>query len=57
MSDKQVVVQGGNMYKVYVKNGKYYAYRSGSKIGEARSLEDALSLIKVHSGKEIRSIS
>lgn len=67
MADKRVVVQGGgqNLYKISEYKGKYTAYKvavglisdSATNIGQASSLEDALSLIKVHSGKEIKEIS
>jgi hypothetical protein len=67
MKDRKVVVQGGgrNLYKISEYNGKYTAYKvdggffgnSTNKIGTASSLEDALSLIRAHSGKEIDEIS
>jgi hypothetical protein len=67
MSDRRVVVQGGgkNLYKIHEYSGKYTAYcvdvgflsNTNKNIGEARNLEDALTLIKVHSGKEIKEIS
>lgn len=65
MKDRQVVVQGGgaNLYKISEYNGKFTAYKvntgfgSNNNIGEARSLEDALALIKLHSGREIKEIS
>lgn len=65
--DKEVVVQGGgaNLYKVSESGGWFYAYKvdvgflsnSNRSIGKARSLADALDLIKSHSGKEIEKIS
>lgn len=65
--DKKVVVQGGgeNLYKITEYNGKYTAYKvdvgflsdSNRNIGQTTSLEDALVLIKVHSGKEIKEVS
>ena len=67
MADRKVVVKGGgkNLYKISEYGGKYTAYHvdvgfisnSNNNIGEARNLEDALSLIKAHSGKEIEKIS
>lgn len=65
MKDRTVVVQGGgaNLYKISEYNGKYIAYKvndglfsSNNNIGEARSLEDALALIKLHSGREIKEV-
>jgi hypothetical protein len=67
MANKRVVVQGGghNLYEISEYSGKYTAYKvdvgfisdSKTNIGQASSLEDALTLIKVHSGKEIKEIS
>jgi hypothetical protein len=67
MRDRKVVVQGGgrNLYRISEYNGKYTAYKvdagiffnSTNKIGTTRSLEDALSLIRAHSGREIDEVS
>lgn len=61
MTEKGVTLKGGGNYKIKEYNGKYTAYKvntfSKDNIGEAKTLEDALSLIKVHSGKEIKEIS
>ena len=61
MSDKIVTMQGGGSYKIVEYAGKYTAYKlhnfSKENIGKTSTLEDALSLIKVHSGKEIKKIS
>lgn len=67
MKDRKVVVQGGgqNLYKICEYDGKYTAYKvdmgiflsSTSRIGTARSLEDALTLIRAHSGREIEEIT
>jgi hypothetical protein len=61
MSKKTVVVEGGNLYTVGEYSGTYYVRRgsgwSGSDIGKAKSFDDALALIKSHSGKQIREIS
>jgi hypothetical protein len=64
--DRKVVVQGGgaNLYKISEYDGWFYAYKvdvgffsnSNRSIGKARSLKDALDLIKSHSGKEIKEI-
>jgi len=64
--DKRVVVKGGgkNLYKISEYNGWFHAYRvdvgfisnSNSSIGKAKSLGDALELIKSHSGAEIQEI-
>lgn len=67
MKDRKVVVQGGgeNLYRISESNGIYTAYKinvnlisnSARNIGQTKNLEDALSLIKVHSGKEIKEVS
>lgn len=67
MSERRVVVQGGgkNLYKIHECSGRYTAYyvdvrflsNTNKNIGKARNLEDALTLIKVYSGKEIKEIS
>lgn len=63
---KRVVTQGGgnNLFKitgsnnldVYVVNVGLFS-NSTSKIGRARNLEDALSIIKSYSGNQIKEIS
>ncbi len=61
MSKKTVVVQGGNVYTVGDTSGTFYVKRGGGHyamdIGKTRSFDDALALIKSHSGKQIRDIS
>jgi len=63
----EVIVEGGgaNLYEINESGGRFTAYKvtvhilvpnSKSNIGSARSLEDALSVIKSHSGKSIKSI-
>jgi hypothetical protein len=59
---RTVRVRGGECYTVGEYNGYYYVKRglghySSTDIGKARSLDDALALIKAHSGKQIESIS
>lgn len=64
--DRRVVVKGGgkNLYKISEYNGWFYAYHidvgfitnSENSLGKARSLGDALELIKSHSGREIEEI-
>lgn len=66
MSTKEVVVQGGgdNLYKVSEYSGTYYVYKvsigifsnTDHDIGKTRDFSDALSIIKAHSGREIKSI-
>lgn len=66
MGARKVVVKGGgaNLYKVSESGGTFYVYHvrvgiftdSTNDIGKTRSLEDALTLIKVHSGQEIAEI-
>lgn len=62
---KRVVTQGGgqNLYKIvgsskleifHVKVGTFSD--SKSKIGSSHSLEDALSIIKSHSGNQIKEV-
>jgi hypothetical protein len=62
---KRVVTQGGgqNLYKVvgsskleifHVKVGTFSD--SKTKIGSSRNLEDALSIIKSHSGNQIKEV-
>ena len=63
---RSVVVEGGgqNLYEIAEYNGRYTAHSvrvgllgdSHTNIGESGSLEDAISLIKVHSGRQIKSI-
>jgi hypothetical protein len=66
MSERQVVVKGGgeNLYKVSESGGWFYAYKvsvgllnSNKSIGKAKSLGDALELIKSHSGRAIEKIT
>ncbi len=59
---RTVTVEGGNYYTVGESSGTFYVRRggsgfSGTDIGKTRSLDDALALIKAHSGKQIKSIS
>lgn len=62
MSKKRVVVKGGgaNLYYVSESSGTVYVYKGGvwsdSQIGKTKSMSDALSLIRSHSGREIESI-
>ena len=62
---KRVVTQGGgsNLFKItgtnkleiFIVSGDFFS--SKKKIGGARNLEDALSIIKSYSGKQIKDIS
>ncbi len=63
MTKKRVIVKGGgnNLYYVSESSGSVYVYKgsvwsSDTQIGKTRSLSDALSLIKSHSGRDIESI-
>tara|TARA_R110002049_G_C8853097_1_gene537514 strand:- start:186 stop:377 length:192 start_codon:yes stop_codon:yes gene_type:complete len=62
VAKKKVVVKGGggNLYYVSESSGDIYVYKGGgftdTQIGKAKTMEDALALIKSHSGKEIQSI-
>jgi len=67
MEAKKVVVKGGgrNLFKVSYYDGTFYVYKVETKplsntkqeIGSTRSFEDALSIIRSYSGKEIDHIS
>ena len=67
MADRKVVIQGGgkNLFKVTEYSGKFTIYQvdvgllmnSHNKIGKTSSLEDALSIIRSFSGKEIKEVS
>ena len=67
METKQIVVKGGgsNLFKVSYYNEVYYVYKVNVKIfsndyheiGKTKNFEDALSLIRSYSGKDIDSIS
>lgn len=66
MAKRTVVVQGGgaNLYEVSDYDGTFYAYKvdvgfisdTRRDIGKTRSLEDALALVRSHSGKQIKEI-
>lgn len=67
MTTTTVVVEGGgaNLYEINDAGGKFTAFKvsvnllqsnSKNSIGSARSFEGALSLVRSHSGKEIKSI-
>lgn len=62
MSKKRVIVKGGgkNLYYVSESSGTIYVYKGGvwssSQIGKTKSMDDALSLIRSHSGRAIESI-
>ncbi len=62
----KVVVQGGgsNLYEVSEYEGRFYAYKINVKLlmndrrslGKTGRFEEALSLIRMHSGREIKEI-
>jgi hypothetical protein len=62
MAGKKIVVRGGgkNLYSVSESSGTIYVYKGSgwgkSQIGKTRTMEDALALIKSHSGRGIESI-
>ncbi len=63
MATKKVTTRNHKLYKISISDNKHYisVYKGGflenySRIGETRNLEDALSLIRSHSGSEIRNI-
>lgn len=67
MEAKKVVVQGGgkNLFKVSYSSGYFYVYKVDvglltdhlHDIGKSRNLEDALSIIRSYSGREIDKIT
>ena len=65
MAKKKVVVRGGgdNLYYVSDSSGVFYVTKGGggmfggkTDIGKARNLDDALAIIKSHSGRDIEKI-
>jgi len=63
MSKKKVIVEGGgeNLYYVSESSGTIFVYKgsvwgSDTQIGKTKTMEDALSLIKSHSGRAIERI-
>lgn len=65
MAEKTVVVKGGgsNLYYISDYKNEFFAYKGSASIfggkthiGTARSLEDALAIIKSHSGRQIEKI-
>jgi len=58
VAKKKVVVKGGgqNLYYVSESSGTFYVYKGSSQIGKTGTMEDALALIRNHSGKDIESI-
>ncbi len=67
METKRVVIKGGgsNLYQVTYSSGYYHAYKVNvgifsndyDEIGKASSFEDALSIIRSYSGRDIDEIS
>ena len=66
MSKRDVVVEGGgsNLYEVSEYAGEFYVYKVSvglfsddrTSIGTCNKLEDALTLVRMHSGRNIKSI-
>lgn len=59
MSKKKVIVKGGgeNLYYVSETMGTLYVYKgSSSQIGKTKTMEDAIALIRNHSGRDIERI-
>jgi hypothetical protein len=62
MSTKTIVVKGGgsNLYSTSESSGTIYVFKGSgwgkTQIGKVKRFEDALALIKSHSGKEIERI-
>jgi len=67
MATKRVVVQGGgkNLYRISIYESKHtvsqvdvgYFTNDINVIGEARNMDDALSILKAHSRKSIKKIT
>jgi len=62
LARKKVVVKGGgsNLYYISENSGTFYVYKGGgwseTEIGKTKTMEDALALIKSHSGRDVESI-
>lgn len=66
MTKRRVVVKGGgeNLYYIKEYDGRFYVtqkkvgivFDSNKDIGKTRTLDDAISLIRSHSGRSIDSI-
>lgn len=56
MSDRSVITTSGKLYKIGEYAGVYYVKRNGTDLGKARRLDDALALIRSHSGEGIKEI-
>ena len=65
MSTRKVIVKGGgrNLYYISEASDKIYVYKADeglfggkTQIATARKIEDALAIIKNHSGREIDHI-
>ena len=67
MATKRVIVSGGgdNLYRISESGGKFIVSQvdvgtftdTFNRIGESRSLDDALSIVKSHSGNSISKIT
>ena len=59
MAKKKVVVKGGgdNLYYISESSGTVYVYKGGTfgdtQIGKATSVDNALAIIRSHSGRDI----
>ena len=64
MATKKVTTRNHKLYKITISGTKHYVSvdkggiftENYYRIGETRSLEDALSLIRSHSGSDIKEI-
>ncbi len=67
MTKRKVVVSGGgkNLYEISESNGTFWVYKVNvglilndrKQIGKTTRMDDALSIIRSHSGREIDTIS
>ncbi len=65
MAEKKVTTKNHKLYRITISGNKHivsedrgrFPFTNYYRIGETRSLEDALSLIRSHSGSEIKKIS
>lgn len=62
MAEKTVTTANGKLYYVRISGGWHYIKATDGggfghdSIGDAKSLEDALAIIKAHSGSQIANI-
>jgi hypothetical protein len=56
-SESKIWTKNGKLYYIKQKYGRYYVSKPGhGGLGDASTLDNALSIIKSHSGSTIKSI-